>query len=77
MQQGQGQPQQAPPESFVVTVVQTPTKQTTLMDVVAGSLGVAGALVLLALVLGVVLSLGLMAWHRRHPPEESRLPPVA
>jgi len=46
------------------------------MDVVVGSLGVAGALVVLALVLGVVLSVGLLAWHRRHPPEESRLPPV-
>ena len=76
MQQGQGQAQQAPAEAYVVTVVQTPTRQTTLMDVVVGSLGVAGALVVLALVLGVVLSVGLLAWHRRHPPEESRLPPV-
>ena len=73
----QGQPQQAPPNSFIVTVVQTPTKQTTLMDVVVGSLGVAGALVLLALVLGAILSLLMMMWNRRHPPEESRLPPVA
>jgi hypothetical protein len=65
------------PQPFIVTVVQTPTRQTTLKDVVVGSLGITGALLLLALVLGGILALVLYAWHRLHPPEDDRLPPVS
>jgi len=64
-------------QGFIVTVVQTPTKQTTLQDVVLGSLAITGALLLLALALGALMAGLLYLWHRRHPPEENRLPPVS
>jgi hypothetical protein len=68
-----------PPSSdpIVVTIVQTPAKETTILDVVVGSLGLAGALFGLALVLGLVLSLVRLSWTRRHPPEREHMPPVA
>jgi hypothetical protein len=70
--------QQSPSSSsFVVTVVQEPADEFTLSEVVLGSLGVVGALMVLALVLGVVWSVGLVAWHKRRPPEQDRLPRVA
>ena len=64
------------PEPFIVTVVETPAKETTLSDVILGSFGVVGALVLLAVVLGGVLAFLLVAWNRRHPPADNHLPPV-
>jgi hypothetical protein len=69
--------QSPPQQGFIVTVVQTPTKQTTLQDVVLGSLGITGVLLLLALVLGALMAGLLYVWHRRHPPEDNRLPPVS
>jgi hypothetical protein len=65
------------PQAFVVTLAEKPTPQTTLGDVLLGSLGITGILVLLALVLGVLLALVLVRWHRRHPPELDHLPSVS
>jgi hypothetical protein len=65
------------PQPFIVTLAKTPTKETTLQDVVLGALGLAGSLLLLAIVLGVVVSLVRLAWLRRHPPEEEHLPSVS
>jgi hypothetical protein len=68
---------QAQPQPFVVTVVQTPAHETTFEDVVLGSVGMTGVLLLVAIVLGGVLALLLLAWNRRHPPEDRHLPPVS
>lgn len=68
---------QSQPQPFVVTVVQTPAHETTFEDVVLGSIGMTGALLLVAIVLGGLLALLLLAWNRRHPPEERHLPPVS
>jgi hypothetical protein len=70
---------QASPTSgaVIVTVVQQPTHETTLSDVVLGSFGVVGSLLLIALVLGGVVSLVLFAWHRWFPPESDHLPSVS
>jgi hypothetical protein len=68
---------QASPSSIVVTVVQQPARQTTLGDVVFGALGIAGVLLLLALLLGAVFSSLLLVWNRRHPPEDRHLPSVS
>lgn len=73
----QGERPSAPPKAFIVTMAQTPAKETTVADVIIGSLGVAGALLLLAIVLGVVASLVRLAWNRRHPPHEAHLPSVS
>ena len=65
------------PQPLIVTLIEKPTPQTTLADVVLGSLGVTGLLVLLSLVLGLVVAGLLVAWHRRHPPDRDHLPPVS
>lgn len=69
--------QQAPSQPFVVTIVPaSPAQETTLGDVVLGALGIAGLLVLAALVLGVIFALLRLAWIRRHPAEDDHMPPV-
>jgi hypothetical protein len=66
------------PQSLVVTVIpSTPAERTTVGDVIIGSFGLAGALVLLALALGVVVAALRVAWIRRHPREADRLPPIS
>jgi hypothetical protein len=62
---------------LIVRLVETPTKEITLADVIFGSFGIVGALVLTALVSGGALSLLFLAWNRRHPPESDHMPPVS
>jgi hypothetical protein len=69
--------QTAPPDSFVVTIAETPADEVTLAEVIFGSFGLVGALVALAVLLGAALSLVLVVWHRRHRPEEDHMPSVA
>jgi hypothetical protein len=70
--------QEPPSKPLVVTIVPaTPARERTVGDVIVGALGVAGALVLVALVLGVVFAAVRYAWHRRHPPQDDHLPPVS
>jgi Zn-dependent protease with chaperone function len=68
--------QDAPPASIVVQLVQTPAHEVTLGDVVWGSLGLAAVLLLLAMLLGALLSGLLFAWNRYRPPEADHLPSV-
>lgn len=63
-------------EPFVVTISQTPADEVSLAEVIFGSFGVVGALVALALVLGVVVAGLKLGWNRLHPPEDRHLPPV-
>ena len=59
---------QKPPDAFIVTVIKSPEPELTVGDVVIGSLGLAGALLMLSLALGVVAGAILVAWHRLRPP---------
>jgi len=68
---------QPPPAAVIVDLIQEPTPEITIADVIFGSFGIVGVLVLLAVLLGGALSLLLMAWHRRHPPEDDHMPSVA
>jgi hypothetical protein len=63
-------------QPFIVTIVPEPSQSTTLGDVIVASLGLAGALLLAAAVVGVIVAVGLILWRRRHPPEGNRLPSV-
>ena len=65
------------PDAFIVTLQKTPARELTVADVIVGSLGVAGALLLIAILLGGVLSLLLLAWRKRFPLERDHLPPVS
>lgn len=72
-----GEPVQVPRDSFVVTIIPpTPAEEQGVSDVILGSLGVAGTLLMIALVLGVVVAGFRVAWNRRHPPADDHLPPV-
>jgi hypothetical protein len=44
-----------PPDPIIVRVVEEPVKSTTIVDVLLGSLGLVGVLLLAALVLGAIL----------------------
>lgn len=55
--------QQAPP-SIIVRVVEQPVHETTLSDVILGSLGVVGVLLVCAVVLGLVLGAAMILVQR-------------
>jgi hypothetical protein len=69
--------QTSQPDAFIVTIQKTPAPGLTIRDVILGSLGTAGMLLLIAIVLGGVLSMLLLAWRRRYPLEQNHLPPVS
>ena len=69
--------QQQRPDAFVVTVVQEPPREMTVADLIIGSLGVAGGLLVLALALGVVAGAGLVVWNRLFPAARRHLPSVS
>jgi hypothetical protein len=57
--------QQPPPNSpIMVKVVEQPVHETTISDVIFGSIGLVGVLLVSALVLGVVLGGGLILYKR-------------
>lgn len=60
--------------AFIVRLVETPVEEVTVADVIIGSLGIAGAMTLAAVVLGLALGWVLIVRSRRrggegeHPP---------
>jgi ABC-type dipeptide/oligopeptide/nickel transport system permease component len=68
--------QEQPPPSIIVTVVQEPVREQTVADVIIGALGVAGVLVVLALLLSLVVGLVLVVWNRWFRPEADHLPSI-
>ena len=64
-------------DAFIVTVIKEPVKEMTVADVIVGSLGIAGILVAVSLVLGLLLAAVKVGWNRSHPPERGHLPPVS
>ncbi len=65
------------PDAFIVTIQKTPAEELTIREVILGSLGVAGMLLIIAIVLGGVFSVLLLGWRRRYPLEADHLPPVS
>lgn len=68
--------QEKAPDAFVVTVIREPVPEVTVADVIIGSLGIAGSLLALALVLGVLAGGWLVLWNRWRPASRRHLPPV-
>ena len=68
--------QEKPPNAFIVTVIKEPVKEMTVADVIVGSLGIAGSLLALALVLGLVAGAWLVIWNKLRPASRHHLPPV-
>jgi len=52
------------PTPIIVRVVEEPVKQTTLADVIFGSLGLVGILLISAALLGLALGAALIIWKR-------------
>lgn len=72
--------QSTPSQSYVVTVVPaTPTeaKQTSVSDLLIGSVSMAGALLAVALVLGLAVGGIRVALRRLSPPGSDQMPPVS
>jgi len=62
---------------FIVTVIPEETPETTVGDIILGALGLTGVMFLAALVLGGLVAVGLVLWHKRRRPEADHLPPVS
>jgi len=70
----QAQPQPSP---FVVTVIREPAQEMSVPELIIGSLGIAGSLLLVAIVFGVVAGVVLVVWNKFHPPADRHLPSVS
>ena len=64
------------PQPIIVELVDRPTPPTDYGDVIIASLGLAGALGVIALLLGAVVAFVLVQWHRRHRPEDDHMPQI-
>lgn len=62
---------------MIVTIAPQPDEGTTLVGVILGSFGITAIAIAVAAILGAGLAYLLIRWHRRHPPEEDRLPPIS
>lgn len=62
---------------MIVTIAPQPDKGMTLVDVILGSFWITAIAIVVAAVLGTGLAYILIRWHRRHPPELDRLPPIS
>lgn len=72
--QQQPQPTATP---FIVTVVKEPQKEMSVPELIIGSLGIAGSLLVLALAFGAVAGIVLVVWNKFHPAADRHLPPVS
>ena len=64
-------------EPFIVTVVQKPAPQMSILDLFLGSATLMLLAVLAGLLLGGLLGFLLVRWHRRHRPEDDHLPSIS
>lgn len=62
---------------MIVTIAPQPDQGMTLVDVIMGSFGITAIAIVVAALLGTVLAYILIRWHRRHPPEQDRLPSIS
>ena len=63
-------------QPVIVTLINKPAQQTNFADVILGAFGIAGVLLVIAVVAGAVMAFGLVIWHKRHRPEDDHLPSV-
>jgi hypothetical protein len=61
----------------MVTVIRPPEPGMTVADLLIGSLGLAGTLLVCSLALGVVAGAALVVWHRVRPTPWRPMPPVS
>lgn len=61
----------------MVTVIRPPEPEMTVGDLIIGSLGVAGTLLVFSLALGALAGVVLVIWHRLRPTPWRPMPPVS
>ena len=61
----------------MVTVIRPPEQEMTVSELIVGSLGLAGTLLVLSLALGVIAGAVLVIWHRLRPRPWRPMPPVS
>jgi hypothetical protein len=62
---------------FIVEIIRPPTEETTVVDVLVGSLGLAGAFALAAVPLGLIVGVLLIRWNKRRRPESEHMPHIS
>lgn len=67
---------QPPPDSFIVEIIRPATAEVTVVDVLLGSLALAGALAFVALLLGLLAGWLLIRHKQRHRPEDDHMPSI-
>lgn len=67
-------PQQAQP--FIVEIIRPPAEEQSVADLLVGALGLAGALALVAIPLGLVAGYLLIRWNARRRPEADHMPHI-
>ena len=60
-----------------MSVIREPADEMTVPELILGSLGIVGSLLVLALALGAVAGGALVVWHRLRPASRDHLPPVS
>ncbi|MCC7184651.1 MAG: hypothetical protein IT185_00315 [Acidobacteria bacterium] len=67
---------QPPPDSFIVEIIRPETAEVTVVDVLVGALGLAGALALVAIPLGLLAGWWLIRRKQRHRPDDDHMPSI-
>jgi ABC-type phosphate transport system permease subunit len=67
---------QPPPDSFIVEIIRPETAEVTVVDVLVGSIGLAGALAFVAVPLGLLAGWLLIRRKQRHRPEDEHMPSI-
>jgi ABC-type phosphate transport system permease subunit len=67
---------QPPPDSFIVEIIRPETAEVTVVDVLVGSLSLAGVLAFVALPLGLLVGWLLIRRKQRHRPDEDHMPSI-
>lgn len=64
------------PDPFIVEIIRPATEEITVVDVLVGSLSLAGVLGLLALPLGAIAGWLLIRWKQRRRPDDDHMPSI-
>lgn len=65
-----------PQDPFIVEIIRPETAEVTVVDVLVGSLGLAGALAVVAIPLGLLVGWLLIRRKQRHRPDEDHMPSI-
>ena len=65
------------PQPFIVEIIRPPAEEQTVTGLLINSLGLAGALALVAIPLGLIAGYLLIRWNRRRPPDADHMPHIS